>query len=266
MVLFKIITLNSTFLTLNYNLRTFDTMTKRRFNPISVAIVGQGNVGFHLYYELSKTEDIKVEQFNSRYKNSLKDFDVAIIAVSDYAIAEVSKHIESPLVVHTSGSSHIDVLQNKNRKGVFYPLQTFTKGKTVDFSKIPICAEARTEEDEKMLGSLASRLRSGFYNIGSEERKYIHVAAVFVNNFANHMFKTAWDILEEHHIPNSILQPLIKETIDKIERLTPEEAQTGPAIRNDEKTIKNHLTLLNDSQKKLYQAITESIQKNGEKL
>lgn len=241
-------------------------MFERRFNPISVAIVGQGNVGFHLYHELLKTEDIRVEQFNSREKNSLEDFDVAIIAVSDNAIAEVSKHIKSALVVHTSGSTHIDVLENETRKGVFYPLQSFTKGKTVDFSKIPICAEALTEQDEKTLGSLASRLRSGFYNIGSVERKYIHVAAVFVNNFTNHMYKTAWDIFEKHHIPNGLLRPLIKETVEKIDRLTPEEAQTGPAIRNDEKTIQNHLTLLNDSQKELYKAITESIQKNGEKL
>lgn len=238
----------------------------RKFNPLSVAIVGQGNVGFHLYHELLKTEDIQVQQFNSREQPSLKEFDVAIIAVSDNAIAEVSKHIESELVVHTSGSTHIDALQNKHRKGVFYPLQSFTKGKTVDFSKIPICAEARTEQDEKTLGSLASRLRSGFYNIGSEERKYIHVAAVFVNNFTNHMYKTAWDIFGEHHIPFNILKPLIEETVNKIDRLSPEEAQTGPAIRNDQKTIENHLTLLNDSQKKLYKAITESIQNNGEKL
>lgn len=241
-------------------------MIERRFNPISVAIVGQGNLGFHLYHELFKTENIRVEQFNSRENNDLKDFDVAIIAVSDNAIGEVSEKIKSPLVVHTSGSTHIDALKNKGRKGVFYPLQSFTKGKTVDFSKIPICIEARTEEDEKLLGSLVSRLKGGFYHIGSEERKYIHVAAVFVNNFTNHMFKTAWDIFGEHHIPFNILMPLIKESIEKIERLTPEEAQTGPAIRKDQKTIDNHLTLLNDSQKELYKAITESIQKNGEKL
>lgn len=241
-------------------------MTKRKFNPISVAIVGQGNVGFHLYHELLKTTDIRVEQFNSRKKKSLKAFDVAIIAVSDNAIAEVSKYIKARLVVHTSGSTNIDVLENETRKGVFYPLQSFTKEKTVDFSKIPICGEAKTKEDNNTLESLASRLRSSYYQIGSEERKYIHVAAVFVNNFTNHMFKTAHDILEEHHIPNNILMPLIKETVEKIDRLTPEEAQTGPAIRNDEKTIQNHLTLLNDSQKELYKAITESIQKNGEKL
>lgn len=241
-------------------------MTKRKFNPISVAIVGQGNVGFHLYHELLKTTDIRVEQFNSRKKNSLKAFDVAIIAVSDNAIAEVSKYIKARLVVHTSGSTNIDVLENETRKGVFYPLQSFTKEKTVDFSKIPICGEAKTKEDNNTLESLASRLRSSYYQIGSEERKYIHVAAVFVNNFTNHMFKTAHDILEEHHIPNNILMPLIKETVEKIDRLTPEEAQTGPAIRNDEKTIQNHLTLLNDSQKELYKTITESIQKNGEKL
>lgn len=233
---------------------------------ISVAIVGKGNVGFHLYHEMIKSDELKVSQINSREQASLEEFDVAIIAVSDDAIAEVSEHIKAPLVAHTSGTTHMNALQNSTRKGVFYPLQSFTKDKSVDFGKVPFCIEAENEEDLKTLGFLVNRMKSGYYEIGSEERKYIHVAAVFVNNFVNHMYTNAWDIFEKHHIPFSILRPLINETIEKIERLMPAEAQTGPAIRNDQKTIKNHLTLLNDSQKEIYQLLTESIQKHGKKL
>jgi len=233
---------------------------------ISVAIVGNGNVGFHLYQEMMKSDDLKVAQINSRNQESLEDYDVAIIAVSDDAITEVSQHIKSPLVVHTSGTTAMDALQNSTRKGVFYPLQSFSKDKSVDFGKVPICVEAENEQDLKLLASLVRRMNSGYYEIGSEERKYIHVAAVFVNNFVNHMYANAWDIFEKQDIPFGILRPLINETVEKIERLTPAEAQTGPAIRKDQKTIKNHLTLLNDSQKEIYQLLTESIQKHGKKL
>ena len=233
---------------------------------ISVAIVGKGNVGVHLYLEMMKSDDLKISQINSRNPTSLEEFDVAIIAVSDDAIAEVSQHIKSPLVVHTSGTTEMNALQNSTRKGVFYPLQSFSKDKPVDFGKVPICVEAENEKDLKLLKDLVYRMKSSYYEIGSEERKHIHVAAVFVNNFVNHMYSNAWDIFEKHHIPFDILRPLINETIEKIERLTPAEAQTGPAIRNDQKTIKNHLTLLNDSQKEIYQLLTESIQKHGKKL
>lgn len=233
---------------------------------ISVAIIGKGNVGFHLYHELNKSEDLNVAQFNSREQQSLENFDVAIIAVSDDAIAEVSRHVKTSLVVHTSGTTAMKALQNTTRKGVFYPLQSFSKEKVIDFEKLPICIEAENENDLKLLETLVNRLKSDYFEIDSEKRKYIHVAAVFVNNFVNHMYSSAWDIFEEHNVPFNILMPLIKETVEKISGLAPTEAQTGPAIRNDEKTIKNHLTLLNESQQELYKTITKSIQQHGKKL
>lgn len=233
---------------------------------ISVAIVGKGNVGNHLYNQLVKSNKLRVLQYNSREKNQLKDFDIAIIAVSDDAISEVSETIESSLVVHTSGTTPMNALKNSTRKGVFYPLQSFSKDKSIDFSQVPLCIEAEHPKDEQLLQDLAKALGSAPYLISSEQRNYIHVAAVFANNFTNHMYQMANDICTEHKVPFEILLPLIQETSSKVKSLSPAKAQTGPANRNDQKTIKNHLTLLNDSQKKIYQLLTESIQKHGKKL
>lgn len=233
---------------------------------LSIAIIGKGNVGFHLYHKLMKCDDLRVTQFNSREQHTVNDFDLAIIAVSDDVIAEVSLHIQCELVVHTSGNTALEVLQNSKGKGVFYPLQSFSKEKSVDFTKIPLCLEAETLEHFQVLESLAQKLGSPSFDIKSEQRKYIHAAAVFANNFTNHMYKMAFDICEEQQISFHILLPLIEETAEKMKKLSPTEAQTGPAQRKDEKTIKNHVNLLNDSQKEMYQILTESIQTHGKKL
>ena len=233
---------------------------------VSVAIVGQGNVGFHLYQALGKSDNLHVTQFNSRQRHPIEEFDLAIIAVSDDAIAEISKHIKSTLVVHTSGTAAIDVLKNIKQKGVFYPLQSFSKEKEVDFTQVPFCLEANHKEHLELLENLSQFLGSKTYRISSEQRKYLHVAAVFANNFTNHMYKTAHDICTQYDVPFDILLPLIDETSQKIKSLAPAEAQTGPAKRNDQETIKNHVNLLYDSQRELYKTLTDSIQKDGEKL
>jgi len=233
---------------------------------ISLAIVGNGNVGFHLYKNLSENSLINVTQIDSRGHGSLEDFDISIIAVVDNAISEVSSYIKSPLVVHTSGTTHMNQLKNTTRKGVFYPLQSFSKDKEVDFSEIPFCLEAENPKDLEQLKELVNTLGAKPFEISSDQRKRIHVAAVFVNNFTNHLYKMAKDICAEHDVPFDILLPLIEETAKKVQTLSPSEAQTGPAIRNDEETIKNHLNLLNDSQKEIYQKLTASIQSHGKKL
>ncbi|WP_339662202.1 DUF2520 domain-containing protein [uncultured Polaribacter sp.] len=229
---------------------------------ISVLLVGKGNVATHLYEAFLKVNDVKVTQINSRELNVIPPADVAIIAVSDDAIAAVSSKITTNFVVHTSGSVAINNLKNSSRKGVFYMLQTFSKDKKVDFHEVPFCLEAENETDYKLLETLAKLIGKKIYSINSEQRKTLHVAAVFVNNFTNHMYKIGNDICKENNVPFEILQPLIKETASKIEYLSPEKAQTGPAIRNDKKTIKNHLDLLDKKQQKIYKIITKSI-KNG---
>ena len=144
-------------------------------------------------------------------------------------------------------------------------LQTFSKDKKVDFSEIPFCLEAENANDYKTLEIVAKAIGKKIYPISSEQRNTLHVAAVFVNNFTNHLYKIGNDICKENEVPFEILQSLIKETASKIETLSPEKAQTGPAIRNDKKTIKNHLNLLDKNQQEIYKIFTKSIQ-NGDKL
>ena len=251
---------------------------------IKIAIIGGGNVATHLVNAFSKTKEVALVQMYARnitqiehlkhktpITNSLDllvDADIYIIAVSDDAIANVSSKIDkkNSMVLHTSGSVTINTLKNNGRKGVFYLLQSFSKDKNVNFDEIPFCLEAENKQDLVLLESLAKSIGKKIYHINSAQRKQLHVAAVFVNNFTNHMYKIGADICEKHQIPFEILHPLIQETSAKITELTPKNAQTGPAKRNDRKTIKNHLDLLTEKQQEIYQLITKSIQNNGEKL
>ena len=230
---------------------------------ISVLLVGKGNVAFHLYNAFLKVDEIDVSQINSRKLQNIPNADVTIIAVSDDAIAKVSAQIKNSFVVHTSGGCAIDELQNTTRKGVFYMLQSFSKEKIIDFSEIPFCLEAHNYKDFKVLEKLAIAIGKKVYKVNSEQRKALHVAAVFVNNFSNYLYKIGNDICHKHNLSFDILKPLIKETALKIETLAPEKAQTGPAIRGDQKTIQNHLDLLTKKQQEIYQILTKSIQ-NGD--
>ncbi|WP_299017256.1 DUF2520 domain-containing protein [uncultured Polaribacter sp.] len=227
---------------------------------ISVLIIGNGNVATHLNNVFLNADTITVTKIKSRNLINVPSADITILAVSDDAISEVSSKINNTLVVHTSGACSITELKNTTRKGVFYMLQSFSKDKEVNFSEIPICLEAENEKDYHLLETIAQAIGTKIFKINSEQRKTIHVAAVFVNNFTNHLFKIGNDICKTNHVPFDILQPLIKETVLKIETLTPSEAQTGPAIRNDEQTIKNHLDLLNKNQQEIYSILTKSIQ------
>ena len=150
----------------------------------------------------------------------------------------------------------------------FYPLQTFTKGKKVDFKKIPICIEAEQDNDLKILEQLAVLISEKTHLINSQQRKALHVAAVFVNNFVNHLYQIGSEICQENQIPFSILEALITETASKIERLSPKNAQTGPAKRNDKGTIDAHLDFLKSdvSKQEIYKLLTQSIQNNGTEL
>ena len=251
---------------------------------IKVIIIGSGNVAQHLIKVMQTSTSVSLVQAFARKKESLlhllpeniitsnykdiKEADVYIISVSDNAIAEVAENLpfQNRLVLHTSGTSDLSVLDDKNRKGVFYPLQTFSKSKEIDFSTIPICLEAENETDLLLLEQLANTITQKSFRISSEQRKSLHVAAVFVCNFVNHMYNIGNQICKEHNVPFEVLQPLIIETAHKITSLKPEEAQTGPALRNDTKTINKHLEFLQDSNyQELYKLLTQSIQ-NVKKL
>ena len=250
---------------------------------ISVVVLGYGNLAFHLINAFSSAEDVALKQVYARDINSikhlkgstditdsikhLKDADVYIIAVSDGAIQPLSSTLtaKTGLVVHTSGSVTMEALKSKGRKGIFYPLQSFSKTKSVNFETIPFCLEANDDNDLTTLERLAQAIGTTTYRINSTQRQRLHVAAVFVNNFVNHLYKIGNDICEGYDVPFDILKPLIMETASKINYLSPELAQTGPAKRHDESTIKAHLELLNTHQKGIYELLTKSIQ-NGEKL
>jgi predicted short-subunit dehydrogenase-like oxidoreductase (DUF2520 family) len=252
---------------------------------IKITIIGSGNVAQHLIDAFEKNNAIDIIQVFSRTQkqitslldsnkiindwNALAEADLYIIAVSDDAIADVSAQLpfENRLVVHTSGSVPLTSLDNKNRKGVFYPLQTFTKGKEIDFKTIPFCLETQLESDFTILEKAASAISESIHKIDSHQRKALHVAAVFVNNFTNYLYQLGNDICQENHVSFDILKPLILETAEKLLTLSPKDAQTGPAKRNDISTIEAHESFLsNKNQSTIYKILTKSIQDHGKKL
>ncbi|CAL66780.1 Rossmann-like and DUF2520 domain-containing protein [Christiangramia forsetii] len=252
---------------------------------IKVIIIGAGNVATHLYKSFTKTKQLDIIQVfnrdidhldfvdNASKKVSdiskLKEADLYLIAIKDEAIEEITEKLDTKngIVVHTSGSQPLQILSKFKNSGVFYPLQTFSKIKPVNFKEIPLCLEANSEENLEYLKNIASLISDKIFEVNSEQRKALHVSAVFVNNFSNHLFTLAADFCKKEELPFDILRPLIKETVDKLETLDPYSAQTGPALRNDKKTISAHLEMLDEDRKKIYTLLTESIQKlHGKKL
>jgi predicted short-subunit dehydrogenase-like oxidoreductase (DUF2520 family) len=256
---------------------------------IRVTIIGSGNVAHHLIVAFEnaqkKGDSIELVQIFSRKKDKLisltdrnrvtddykklLEADLYIIAVSDDAIASVAANLpfKNRLVVHTSGSFPLDGLNDSNRRGVFYPLQTFSKNKAVDFTKVPICLESENPFDYQILNTVAKLISDAVFAINSQQRKALHVAAIFVNNFTNHLYQIGNEICEQHQVPFKILKPLIVETASKIMVLSPQEAQTGPAKRNDNKTVQEHEAfLLDENHLVIYKLLTQAIQNNGKKL
>lgn len=246
---------------------------------MQIVLIGSGNVAFHLakafteaqipvsqIFGRNTTELQKIsEQFSIPFSTeTLADADLYIISVSDSSIAEVSALIknENALVAHTSGSVSREALSGNYRKSVFYPLQTFSKSKNLDYSKIPFFIDAENENDEEILKNLASKISKNVMIANDEKRKYIHLTAVFACNFVNHLYARAKEISDSQGIPFDYFLPLIDETTQKIHELEPKLAQTGPAIRNDEKVLKLHESLLTDEEKlKIYKTLNESIKK-----
>jgi len=252
---------------------------------IKVVLLGGGNVAHHLAKVFIKSVEVSLVQVFNRaiesiqnlknhveviddYKK-LKKADIYIICVSDTAIKIVSSKIPKGkgLVVHTSGSTSMEVLKHHQNRGVFYPLQTFSKSRSVNFLEIPICIEANNVGDLKILENLAKSISDNLYKINSKQRERVHIAAVFVNNFVNHLYNIGDEICKEQQIKPAILYPLIKETAYKIKEIAPFEAQTGPARRSDTNIITKHLSNLNQNQREIYKLLSDSISLNyGKKL
>ncbi|WP_204345736.1 Rossmann-like and DUF2520 domain-containing protein [Psychroserpens algicola] len=246
---------------------------------ISVVILGAGNVATHLYKAFKASDGVVVKQWYNRHLDGIRSYsntveitddisqlveaDIYIIAVSDDAIAPLSEQLpfENRFVVHTSGSVSAYDLDKKNRRGVFYPLQTFSKAAKVDFSQVPICLETLRKTDYMPLKRLAICISDITKRVNSDQRAALHLAAVFVNNFTNQLYRIAHEITESQGAEFDLLKPLILETAQKVQDHSPFMSQTGPAKRKDKKTIKKHLKLLDNAQhKEIYKLLTASIQ------
>ncbi|MDP3468914.1 MAG: DUF2520 domain-containing protein [Daejeonella sp.] len=249
---------------------------------MNIVILGSGNVATHLgrAFKMAGQDITQVWSRDITHASALADTlaaepidnmfdlnrsaDLFIIAVKDEAIRELALELKlaDQLLVHTSGSTGLSALDGASTKvGVFYPLQTFSKIKSVDFRQIPIIIEANAPEVLTSIRAVADRLSENVIELNSEQRKTLHVAAVFACNFTNHLFGLAQELLEEKGLDYELLKPLIEETLSKIEMNDPVSVQTGPAIREDQATIQAHLEVLkpNPALSELYTKLSQSI-------
>lgn len=258
---------------------------------MKIVLIGAGNVGHHLGQILFKKGENIVQVFsrkkekaialsekiNASSTDSLSEIttraELYILAVHDDALQSVieeliKKGLENKLMVHTSGATPQTVFTSAGAKryGVFYPLQTFSPHRIPDFKNIPICLDANSKDDFEFLNTLAKKISSNIYSVDDGQRAILHVAAVFANNFSNHLFHIASDILSKNNLPFEILLPLIGETVEKIKINPPKEMQTGPAIRGDKETMRGHLEFLKQYPEyfEVYSMLSKKIENQNE--
>ncbi len=233
---------------------------------MKIAIIGRGNVATHLAKAL--TGKVDVTMVNPRTLADLPtDADIILISVSDDAIRDVALKIEaisdsSPIIAHTSGSVGLEVLDGcADYKGVFYPLQTFSKNVPLNYEEIPFFIEGSSPAVCTQLADLARLISDHVYEADSEKRRRLHIAAVFACNFSNHLVNIADGLLKEQNMDYRVLLPLLKETVRKLENVSPADAQTGPAVRGDRNVIDKHLAALSATPnlQHLYASLSESI-------
>ena len=251
----------------------------------NIAIIGSGNVATALAKAYAEKNINIVQVLSKNIKNAKKlvaqlasyqnisaisDFkkltqhvDCVIIAVNDDAIAEVLNKLpfKDKLVVHTSGSVGLSVFKGVKKYGVFYPLQTFSNQNIKTLTDVPFCIEGNSETTKKKLIQLAKQVSNQVTELNSEQRKALHLAAVFANNFSNYMYIIAEEITSKNKLDFNLLKPLILETAKKIITQLPKQAQTGPAKRHDFETLSEHLKLLENEKElqEIYSIISNRI-------
>jgi predicted short-subunit dehydrogenase-like oxidoreductase (DUF2520 family) len=259
---------------------------------MKISIIGTGNVAFHLGKRLKK-QGLKIEQiigrdpqktlwladilqtnWTSDFNNVATESDLYIIAVNDSAIenvaAKLSKQLQDKFVVHTSGTMPSTVLQPYFRQfGTLWPLQTFSVTSQPDFERIPIFINSIQDNlppyPNDFLRKLAEKISPRVFDLSDEDKMTLHLAAVFVNNFTNHLFKVGAEIVQQQRLPFDVLLPLIEETVNKIRHNAPDAMQTGPARRGDDLTITKHLEFLENQTPQyalLYTVLSIGINKN----
>lgn len=236
-------------------------------NRLKIAIIGRGNVATHLHKALAPHADIRIVNPHT-LEEMPGDADISIISVSDNAIREVaekSSKYNCGILVHTSGSTDINVLDGCARHtGVFYPLQTFSRAVPLDYSHIPFFIEASSFDAEKTLMQLARQVSDKVFHASSERRRGLHIASVFACNFVNHLWSIADEVLYDLDLDINVLQPLIQETFRKAMDNPPGSVQTGPAVRGDGNTIRKHIEMLagRPEIQELYKQLSISIYHN----
>ncbi len=255
---------------------------------LRIGIVGSGNVATQLAkavslskHHLSQVLSRDIRQAAVLAKNTGSEaidkpsmlspkLDILFLALKDDALHSdlISQYPNNLTICHTSGSVSMEVLDAFPNHGIFYPLQTFSKLKEVDFAEIPICLEASNTEVMQTLSLLASSLSPLVYEVNSKQRKALHLAAVFACNFTNLMYDISEDLCQKAGMDFEILRPLIRETAAKVQEHSPNEVQTGPAARNDKNIINRHINLLNQQvdYQEIYRVLTDEIIKRNEEL
>ena len=246
---------------------------KRSVQDTPVVFIGAGNLatnlakalyqnGFRIVQVYSRTKEAAcalAQAIEAEYTTELsevsRDARLYIVSLKDAAFVELLPEI-------VAGSIPMSIWEGKtSRYGVFYPMQTFSKQREVDFRTIPFFIESNSSEDTELLKAIASVLSEKVYEATSEQRRSLHLAAVFTCNFTNHMYALAAELLKKYNLPFDAMLPLIDETARKVHELEPKQAQTGPAVRYDENVINKHLEMLADEpeMQELYQLVSENI-------
>lgn len=256
--------------------------------PLNIIIIGVGNVASHIADSFQSNENIKLLQvFNHRNSKEAKQFskklecnletnyskintnaDIYIIAVKDDIIEDVAKKIAflklKGIVVHTSGSVEMNVLNNISSKiGVYYPLQTFYKDAQIHWETTPILIEGNSKATETTLKQFASLISKKVKIVKSNSRLQIHLAAVFACNFTNAMYVSAYEIIEKNigKKDTDLLLPIMRHSFQKLQHIHPKQAQTGPAMRRDKLVMKKHIDLIKDNKQlaQVYKIISDLI-------
>lgn len=250
---------------------------------MKIAIVGTGNIAFHLAKglenggqtivaissrDLKKAKSFCENLYEAQPINHL-DFsafkvDLVFLAVTDTAISTSSSQLKAPkdcAVVHLSGSKSIDELKTQQPKGVFYPLFSFSKNSLINWSDVPVFLQSDNQATLAKMEAIAKAFKSKHQTVTAHEKRALHVAAVFAQNFGNHLLKIASDICGAENIPFQTLKPLVEQGIKKSFAKGPESSQTGPAMRKDQTTISDHLSFLegNPELQKIYETLTQHI-------
>lgn len=251
---------------------------------MNVALIGAGNLATNLARALLKAGHTVTQVYSRTIKSALRlasvvgathttdiaavtnDADVYIISVKDSVIADLiptlCRNRGDKVFLHTAGSIPMDVFRrHASHYGVMYPMQTFSKEREVNFHTIPCFVEANNDATLALIRSLAASLSDRVITLSSEQRRYLHLAAVFACNFTNHCYAAAEEILKAHDIPFDVMLPLIDETARKVHTLDPITAQTGPAVRYDENVIKQQTDILRNDPlyRQIYECMSASI-------